>query len=328
MPRSLLENQAFRLQFAGHDTFPLRYGWLKKAVDAVGEVEGRGGDTNAVFTSDSAIAAFGVGRNMVTAMRHWALASGVLEMKGGDVRRGGRLVVSEIGKMVFGRLGDPYMEDPGTLWLIHWRLASRPGRATTWYWAFNEQNEPDFSRDLLRTHLSRRCAELREAKLLRESRISDSTLKRDIECFVRTYAPTGPGGRGPVDEHLESPLCELALLQPLDQGRFRMRRGPKPSLPDEVFLFALCEFWVDLHPGRASFSVEALTHEPGSPGRVFLLDEESVADRLAAIADLTQGALRWDEASGIRQVLAHNIAAASPQPRLRERYERLQKVAA
>jgi len=48
--------------FSGHESFPLRYGWLKKCVDAVAE--------DAVFFArDDAMVALGVGKNMVRAVK-------------------------------------------------------------------------------------------------------------------------------------------------------------------------------------------------------------------------------------------------------------------
>ena len=52
------------IEALGHETFPLRYGWLKKAFDAVAEEEATGNERS-VFLAADAIARFGVGRNMV-----------------------------------------------------------------------------------------------------------------------------------------------------------------------------------------------------------------------------------------------------------------------
>jgi hypothetical protein len=170
--------------------------------------------------------------------------------------------------------------------------------------------------------LARRIAALRESGRMKESRISETTIRRDVECFVRTYLSRPVSGRAVQEDNLESPLSELTLLQPLGVGSaFRFRRGPKPTLPDEVFLFGLLAFW-DLYPTRREFSVEAITHEPGGPGRVFLLDEDSVAERLANAADLTGGAIRWDESTGMRQVYAHDLKAIDALNLLREMYNR------
>ena len=311
MMRSLLDNEQYKLQFAGHETFPLRYGWLNKAYTQVVRVLAlRGGDTNAIFTDEGSIALFGVGKNMVVSIRHWALAANVIELK--EFEGGTRLAPTAFGDLLLGDR-DPFLEHPASLWLIHWHLASRPGRATTWYWAFNELNEPSIDRDLLVDRLARRLTVLRESGRMKESRIAEMTIRRDIECFVRTYLTRPFSNRAVQEDNLESPLSELALLQPVGVGSaFRFRRGPKPTLPDEVFLFGLLAFWRQLYPTRREFSVEAVTHEPGSPGRIFLLDEESVAERLASVADLTGGAIRWDESTGMRQIYAHDLDSIDP----------------
>lgn len=327
MARSLLDDDQYKLQFAGHETFPLRYGWLNKAYDQVARVlASENGDTNSIFTDESAISLFGVGKNMVVSMRHWALAAGVIQLSGPD--DGARLRSTAFGDLLLGE-ADPYLEHPASLWLIHWHLAARPGRATTWYWAFNELNEPAVDRDLLADRLARRIAALRESGRLKESRIADTTIRRDVECFVRTYLTRPVSGRAIQEDNLESPLSELSLLQSVGVGSaFRFRRGPKPTLPDEVFLFALHAFWDQLYPTRREFSVEALTHEPGSPGRIFLLDEESIADRLMAVADLTSGAIRWDESTGMRQAYAHDLRRIKPLSFLRTLYQRTQRARA
>src|SRR5579885_1940203 len=64
------------LAFSGHETFPFRYAWLKKGLDAAA-------DDPAVFRRDEALTALGVGKNMVRSIRHWCLAAGVIEEVGG-----------------------------------------------------------------------------------------------------------------------------------------------------------------------------------------------------------------------------------------------------
>lgn len=106
-------------RFAGHETFPLRYGWLKKAVDGVA-------DDPELFTRDDALVTLGVGKNMVRAIGHWALANRVLEEDADTPNnRGRKLRLTPLGKFVFGRGGiDPYLEEPASLWLLHWQLGA------------------------------------------------------------------------------------------------------------------------------------------------------------------------------------------------------------
>lgn len=304
MAKSIIESGEDKLHFAGHETFPLRYGWLKKAYDAVVSEENLGEVPGSIFNDEKSIAVFGVGKNMVLSMKHWAVATDVLssqEVVGG---RSSRISTGPLGDVLFGEGLDPFLEHPGSLWLIHWMLASRPGRATAWHWAFNEFHEPSFDRELLRRRLTQRCEELAEMGRLGRGRgVSPSTIKRDIDCLIRTYFAGTKSSRRAPEDSIECPLAELGLIQAVGVGElFRFRRGPKASLPDAVFLFSVLEFWKNFYPDRRSFSVEFLTFERGSPGQVFLMDEEAVADRLARLECISGEKLRWDESSGMRQL--------------------------
>jgi hypothetical protein len=292
MARGPLFQDDYRPQLSGHETFPLRYGWLKKAYDAVAATE-TDSENKAIFLGDDAIARFGVGKNMVASMRHWASAAGVItESPGSSVIR-----TTELGRKLFGASGlDPYMEHPATLWLVHCQLAARPEK-TTWFWVFNHYPAITFDRDHLVNGLSRL------AKDRQWSRVAATTIRNDIACFIRTYVPQQPSGQAGNDDALESPLTELGLIKAIGKrDGFRFVRGPKSTLGDGVFVYALLEFW-SRYSTAATLSFEAIAHEPGSPGRVFLLDENDVADRLAAVDSVTQGKLRWSETAGLKQVI-------------------------
>lgn len=331
MAKSIIDSSEEKLHFAGHETFPLRYGWLKKAYDAVVEEEKSGISPGSIFNDEKSIAIFGVGRNMVLSMKHWAIATSVIISREIAGERNSRISTGMLGDILFGEGLDPYLEHPGSLWLLHWMLASRPGRATAWHWAFNEFHEPSFDRELLRRRLTQRCAELVEAGRMGKGRsVSTSTIKRDIDCLIRTYYAGSKGSRRAPEDSIECPLAELGLIQAAGVGElFRFRRGPKASLPDAVFLFSVLDFWENIYPDRRSFSVEFLTFERGAPGQVFLMDEEAVADRLARLESLSGERLRWDESSGMRQLYMHDAVNVDRWEILREMYKQdLQAIAA
>lgn len=288
--RGPLFEAGYRPQFSGHETFPLRYGWLKKAFDAVYASE-KAKDNKSVFSGDEAIADFGVGRNMALSMRHWATAAAIIEERANSLR------VTNIGRKIFGSRGlDPYIEHPATLWLIHWHLSGRPER-TTWYWAFNHYSALTFDRD----HIVKGLEKL--AASLNWSRVAASTIKRDVECFVRTYAAYPSEYGSAREDDLESPLTELGLIKSVGKrDGFRFVRGAKASLSDGVFIYALIDFWTR-YSAANTVSFEKLAYEPGSPGRVFLLDEDDLADRLMRIDDITGGAFRWSETAGLKQII-------------------------
>ena len=324
--RSLLDRPEVKLQFAGHETFPCKYGWLKKSYDAVCARKQSAADEGGnVFNANQAIADFGVGKNMVASMRHWALACGILEV---GTRKGKQetLLPTALGDMILGG-GDPFLERTSSLWLLHWRLAAMPGRATAGYFAFNEFKDPLFTREMLALRLTSRVDELRESGRLGDGRIAQATVARDAECFVRTYV-SRTSAKGLPEDGLESPFAELGLVASLAGGALQFRRGPKPSLPDEVFALALVEFWQAQFATRGTLSIETIAHEPGSPGRVFLLDEESLAERLERIGDVTGGAISWDEGAGLRQVSARaDVAGMRPLEYAAELYPRLAEAA-
>ena len=293
MLRGPIFQEDYRPQLSGHETFSLRYGWLKKAFDAVKSTEGDS-DNRSVFTGEDAIARFGVGKNMVFSMRHWATAAGIIE----DTPKEQRIRSTPLGEFLFGDNGiDPYMEEPETSWLVHWHLSGRPTK-TTWFWAFNHFPALFFERDMLVQGLDRL------AKERTWSRSSLATIKRDVSCFVRTYVAQPISRKTSYEDSLESPLTELGLIKPTGRrDGFRFVRGPKPSLGAGAFCYALTDFWSRYSSEFKTLSFEALAHEPGSPGRVFLLDENSLVELLSKIEALTGGVYLWSETAGLKQLI-------------------------
>ncbi len=295
MPHRPLYEQDYRPQFSGHETFPLRYGWLKKAFDRVAETEDTPKNKSLCWGED-AIARFGVGKNMVASIRYWATSSGIIE----ETARENSVATTELGRKLFGIKDmngiDPYMEHPATLWLIHWQLATQPEK-TTWFWAFSHYSAVTFTRNSFLQKIGR------FAKERGWKSVSDTTIKNDIACFIRTYAARQPSGKAGHDEALESPLTELGLIKALDEkDGFRFARGPKATLGNGVFVYALLDFWSH-YSSTNTLSFEVIAYEPGGPGRVFALEENDVVDRLSVLEDLTDGKLRWSEAAGLKQVV-------------------------
>lgn len=277
----------FRPQFAGHETFPIRALWLKKAYDAIAV-----GADKVIFTAPDAIVRFGVGKNMAQAMRHWVLASGFAQENGTQLTptpMGAALLDDDAGL-------DPYLEESASLWLLHLSLSGAPEMTTTWYWAFNMYSSLSFDRETMTRGL------LQLAEQHGWKRVAPVTIKRDVDCFIRSYVSRTRGAV--VEDAIEPVLVELGLIRPSAIGdAFEFVRGPKASLPDAVFAIALDRFWRSAHAEAATLSIEAACYGRGSPGRVFKLDEESVVDRLIRIGEVTRGVLFWSETAGLKQVV-------------------------
>lgn len=283
-------------QFSGHETFPLRQLWLRKAYDAVAETQEPA--HRSVFAGEDAIVRFGVGKNMAMSIRFWATACGVVE----ETKDG--YVPTPLGHFLFspGHGRDPYCEHPATTWLMHWQVASTFEKTTTWWYLFNHVVQQVFDREHLVDSLSRFITEYK-------LRISLATLKRDVECCIRSYVPR-LGGDSP-EEMSEPLLGELGLIQQNSKGAFEFRRGAKKSLPDGVFAYALLDYWSRMPHAGSVMDFDRVAHDFGSPGRVFKLDENAVADRLIALETLSKGSLQWVEQAGIRQVTRRGPALSN-----------------
>lgn len=294
MIRGPLADPDFRAQFSGHETFPLRHLWLKKAYDQVAQSKDDEGPKS-IFTDPEAIVTFGVGKNMVGAIRHWALTCGVLA-EDGDIFR-----TTPIGDFLFSDEAgvDPFLESPATLWLLHWMIAGTPERSTTWFYAFNHLTVQTFDLEAISAPL-RDYRDQQNARLKNKIRASDATIKRDVECFLRSYVPTRQGKFS--DDLFEPALVPLGLVRNVSSRSYQFRRGAKPTLPDGIFLYALQDFWTRHAPDQQTLSVEALTFEPGSPGRVFKLDEDALVERLARIEVSSARAYLWSDTAGVRNV--------------------------
>ena len=285
-----LANENNKGHFTGHETFPLRYLWLYKAYKEVADVRKKKHRKNP-FSDPDAIATFGVGKNMVNSIRHWALACKVIK-DGED----GLFEPDDIGNFLFDQKTghDPFMEKEATLWLIHWMVAGRWGRTSTWYYAFNYFSERKFEREDLVKSIRNLCEDLGW------KRTSETTIKRDVDCFLRSYVHRGDEKFS--EDSIESVLSELELITTAGSHMYEFNYGPKPNLPEGIFLYSLNEFWHDQIPSQNSASVEILTYAPGSPGRVFKLDEQSLVERLVGIGESSEGRFQWTDTSGIRNV--------------------------
>jgi len=307
--------EAAERSFARHETFHPRYGWFRKAYTVAAEDPG-------VFGREEAPVVIGVGKNMVRAIRVWGLAAKlIVEDPQSPNRRAPRFVPTWRGHALFGPDGwDPYMEDPGTLWLLHWLLLARRCRLPVWWLAFNEFHAVEFTE-----------MDLEEAVTAQLEAVAawamphPSSLKKDLSALVRTYSAVPRTGRVSIDDVLDSPLRELKILErSRATGSLRFRLGSKPTLPPQIVAHATLDYLDRYGRGGRTVTISSLVHEPGTPGRVFRLNEAELLESLKLAADdcdelrisAPAGAwqLAWsDEPEAIAAGLLHDYYGASPQ---------------
>lgn len=290
--RSPLQSGSFdlgvqpRLSFSGHQTFSFRYSWIPKGVDAIKR-------DPSIFFREDALVTLGVGKNMVDSIRFWCEALDLISVDG----RERTAELRPLARLLFGKDrrekgADPYLEDPATLWLLHWQLASIPDLASTWYLAFTRWGRNLFTRDQLASWI------LEIARQSTATKSSPNSIKRDVDVFLRTYIPAQQDRRRPLEDSFDCPLGELGLLRQLDEGFYQFQQGPKPSLPSAVLAYAILVFWNQAAPKQETLNIERLLYDPGSPGAAFKLTDRALVAMLEELPRDT--GVGYDETAGLR----------------------------
>jgi len=257
--------------FARHETFHPRFGWLKKGFDKANE-------DDSVFSKESAPVVLGVGKNMVKAIKYWCIAFKVID----ESRDNGKYihrptVFAE--KLLQDDGLDPFLENPSSLWLLHWNLFKAPCYAPTWYFAFNEFNKIDFSADDLLFSLK----EYR-SRQFPESKIIDSSLKKDVNCLLRMYVER-IGKKNLKEDSLDCPFTDLGIINAYtDSKRFTFNFGNKPALPPEIIVSACLEFAASFQLDARTISISRLLYDAGSPGQAFKLTESSLSEAIETVS--------------------------------------------
>ena len=93
-------------------------------------------------------------------------------------------------------------------------------------------------------------------------------------------------------------MAELGLLEKVGAARFALRRAPRPSLPVEILLYAVLDFWQREAGGQQTLAFERVQFDTGSPGAAFRLDDRSLVSMLERLPSGT--GVRYDETAGMR----------------------------
>ena len=193
---------------------------------------------------------------------------------------------------------DPYLEDTGTLWLLHWQLVSNLTRTLIWNLTFCTYYEAEFTKKQLAVFTGKQLER-------RGVSTTAGTIERDIDVCLRTYvtAIRSATAEGIAEETLDCPLAELDLVRfSAEDNVYRFNIGPKVTLPTAIFGYALLMFLPTIARNRRTVAVDECIYKDGSPGQVFKLDENSVIEHLEALEGLTEGRLRLQETAGLRQL--------------------------
>ena len=227
------------MKFRAHDTFFIRKGWLSKGMKYVH-------NRADVFVSrdENPTDVLGIGTNMVKALRYWLQAVGVTQ----EPATGRRVqTFTELGNQIYEH--DRYIEELGTLHLLHYKLASNKEDATAWYFFFNEFKMTEFTRE---------------------------DFVSALQSYVPRYKST-PGRISP-ENNIDCPLGELGFIDILSKEK----RTYKKSIPAAKSFspWIILAVIVDQVAGRAEIALNELLTAPCNIGRIFNMDAITMLDVL------------------------------------------------
>ena len=255
------------MKFRAHETFFIRKGWISKGMKYVSI-------SPDVFISkeDNPMDVMGIGANMVKSLRYWLQAIGVTQEPSSGKRT---QALTPFGQLVFAH--DKYIEEIGTLYLLHYKLASNKDMATSWYYFFNEFSLSDFSKDDFSTQISNYI------------KIEDDTasvalrsIEDDFTCIINTYVPrykTMPN-KISAENNIDCPFGEMGLIDIIKKEKRHTvykKVVPSASTFNPWVILAVIN---DNANGNNELKLSELLTGENNIGRIFNLDSIAMLDIL------------------------------------------------
>ena len=274
----ILEKEAVRYTFSGHDSFQCRQFWLKKGYDFIKDGHS--------FNSEDAVVRLGVGKNMVSSIRYWMKAFNIVDAKETVTEFGERLFDEEEGY-------DPFLEDDASLWLLHYQLV-KTGLASIYGIIFNEfrREKMYFDKETFGNYMKR--WKETEPSLSFNPR----TLADDFVVFTKMYQRSE--AVSDIEDSFSGILSEIELLKTFGKGKeeqYHIESSERGTLPDAVVLFSI----LDNPDYGSSISLNSLEFDRNSPGSIYALNRSGLTAKIQGIVEENKGITFTDHA-GIKEL--------------------------
>lgn len=258
--------------YSGHESFSCKTLWLKKGYDFINNKNN--------FNAPDAVVRLGVGKNMVSSIRFWMKAFG-LTKNDKLMSIANYLFNSNEGK-------DPYVEDLGTLWLLHFLLVST-GEATLYNILFTQlqRERKTFDRQNLLSFVKRVMIE--DGK---QSQFNENTVKKDIGTLLLNYVI--PQKNSTLDEY-NSLLIDLNIIRVDADGKnYVFNISGKCQLPWQIFLYAI----LSLKGKDNTVGYDLLQ----KIGLIFCMNDIEVIEICKNLESHYSNEIKYSETAGIRQL--------------------------
>lgn len=279
------------MKFRAHDTFFIRKGWLNKGLSQV-----RRDSSVFISKTQNPMDVFGIGNNMVKALRYWMQVTGLTK----EPEKGKRVQeFTDFGRLVFEN--DRYIDETGTLLLLQYELASNKDDATAWYFFFNEFTFNEFTREDFVREIQNFI------QMNNEDEVATRSLEDDFACILSTYqSRSKTGATISPENNIDCPLGELNLIDVLDKKRKIYRKAiPSKELFDPWIVMAVISKWSKKHGNIKEVSLNDLLSSPCNIGKIFNLDTITMLDILYKTEKL--GRIKINRTAGLDVVVLNDV---------------------
>lgn len=278
------------MRFGGHETFPVREGWLHKGLRTVIEQP-------ELFADEHVQDWLGVGKNMAKSIRHWLLATGLAVISPDQkANKKAVLTATPVGELIWDE--DRYFSELATWWILHINLVHAPEHAASWTWFFNSFNFDRFDKGVCVESLKR------QLQMSRQRMPSDKTLDRDLSCLLSCYARTIPTPQSDPEDGADCPFRDLELLSHFkSSGYYQLHQRRKP-IPAAIVGYAFSKAFKQAREGEQStdITLQEATRQAGSPGKVFVLSSENLFEVISGLESEDEDDLQIVGLAGERSV--------------------------
>lgn len=325
--------------FARHQTFSPRYGWLKAAYDGAKEDP----DIFSNSRKDSA-RYFGVGKNMVPAIKFWGEATKIIEK---DKSKGNNSYSpTSFGHAFFDSEEglDPFLEDPGTLWIFHWLLSAPPSIAPVWWLTFGAYAPFVFEKNDLKEFVKSEInaidmwakepnGDLREFKIAegddeRDKKVEarNRSLAKDVDQLFNMYGAGKYKGLESLEDQIDSPFRQLKIISRPASGSdetLRFNAGYKPGLSHGIISFITFDYLSRLKAidgEKNIYDIDRLSNDLGTPGKILKISSDEIVEALETTS--FKCSFKVVNSSGIRQLVLKDTSERCAHEVVRNYYEK------
>ena len=258
------------MRFRAHETFAIRKGWLHKGMKNVVN-----SPTVFIDKDVNPMEKLGLGTNMVKALRYWLQVAGLTY----ENQKTRMQFLTRFGKLVWEN--DKYIEEDGTLYLIHYFLSSNKEMGTSWYYFFNHYNATEFTKESYLESMKMFLYEQEKENGPKEIKFSERALLEDLDCILRTYLPSQT--KYSPESNMDSPFLDLQLLKVIDaKEKVYAKNSPLSLVINPLIILAVIinekEKLEEKDKTKVSdIKISTLESAPNNIGRIFNLNNLTVA---------------------------------------------------